>query len=49
MKDQECVFLTNDQASDLVDRIAKRAENFDYKTIKDIRDTLGKRRNVLNE
>lgn len=30
MSKQETVFLTIDQATDLVDRIAKRAENFDY-------------------
>lgn len=30
MNKQETVFLTFDQAEDLVDRIAKRAENFDY-------------------
>ena len=30
MSKQETVFLTFDQAIDLVDRIAKRTENFDY-------------------
>ena len=30
MRTQETIFLTFDQATDLVDRIAERAENFDY-------------------
>lgn len=30
MKTQETVFLTFDQAEDLVERIAKRAENFNH-------------------
>lgn len=30
MKNQELIYLSYDQATDLVDRIATRTENFDY-------------------
>lgn len=37
---EQTVFLTYDQAQDLVDRIAKRAENFDYEMTEPEKDAM---------